>query len=90
MESLPTTIFVEVRPDPFERRQVARWFLSAFEVLVTTILVSSICWWIGAVLASAVSQAIGNDLAGTFISALVWSTVFGLVGAYVTLRLLAR
>lgn len=83
-------MIVEVRHDPFERRQVARWLLGAFEVLVPTIVVSGICGWIGTGLAIAVSRGLGNDLAGTILSAFVWGPVFAIAGAYVTLRFLAR
>jgi hypothetical protein len=83
-------MIVQVRPDPFERRQVARWLLGAFEVAVPTLIVSALSGWVGTGLAFEVSRAIGNDAFGSALSAIVWGPVFALVGAYVTLRLLAR
>jgi hypothetical protein len=83
-------MIVQVRPDPFERRQVARWSLGAFEVAVLTAIVSAAAGWVGSALAFAVSHAIGNDAFGSALSALVWGPVFALVGAYIMLRLLAR
>jgi hypothetical protein len=81
---------VEVRPDPFQRRQVARWLLGAFEVLVPTALVSAVSGWFGVNLGMAVADALGKGLAGAVISAVVWGPVFSLAGAYATLRFLAR
>jgi hypothetical protein len=83
-------MIVQVQPDPFERRQVARWLLGVFEVGVITAIVSAAAGWVGTALALAVSRAIGNDAFGSALSALVWGPIFALVGAYVILRLLAR
>ena len=83
-------IVVEIRPDPFERRQVARWILGAFEVIVAATIVSTITGWLGIILALSVSGLIGNDAFGGIVTALIWGPVFGLAGAYLTLRFLAR
>ena len=83
-------MIVQVRPDPFERRQVARWLLSLFEVAVPTAVVGAVSGWFGVLLAAAVSGGIGNNPTGTVLSALVWGPVFAVIGAYLTLRLLAR
>lgn len=83
-------MIVQVRPDPFERRQVARWLLGLFEVAVPTAVVSAVSGWFGVLLAAAVSGGIGNNPAGTILSALVWGPVFAAIGAYLTLRLMAR
>jgi hypothetical protein len=83
-------MIVELRPDPFDRRQVARWMLATFEVLLITGVVGSICFFVGATAATAFAAALGNDRAGQSVSALVWGPVFGFLGAWVTLRLLAR
>jgi predicted anti-sigma-YlaC factor YlaD len=81
---------IQVDPDPFERRQVARWLLGAFEVALVTILVSTIFAWLGTMLAIWVSRAIGNDPIGSAVAGIVWGAVFGLIGAYAALRYLAR
>lgn len=83
-------LIVAISPDPFDRRQVARWILGAFEVVVLASVTSLVLSAVGWILASVVSQAIGNDAIGTFITGAFWSSVFGLAGAYGTLRLLAR
>jgi hypothetical protein len=83
-------MIVEVRPDLFERRQVARWILATFEVSLISGTVGWISGFAGATAATAFSAAIGNDLFGTIVSALVWGPVFGVLGAYLTLRYLAR
>lgn len=84
-----STTIVQIRPDPFERRQVARWILAAFEV---TILVS-VAFVVGAslagILAALVANALGNDLLGVVVPVAVWSALGGLILAYVTLRRLA-
>jgi hypothetical protein len=82
-------MIVEVRPDLFERRQMARWILAAFEVLVVTGLVSTICGWLGAAVATEVSTAIGNDIFATILTAAIWGWVGAIAGAYLTLRYLA-
>lgn len=83
-------MIVELRPDPFERRQVARWLLGAFEVALITLLVSAISGWVGTTLAIELSRAIGNDPFGSAIAGLVWGGVFALFGGYAALRILAR
>ncbi len=82
-------MIVEVQPDLFARRQMARWILAAFEVLLVTGLVSTICGWLGAAVASEFSKAIGNDIFGTVLTAAVWGWVGAIAGAYFTLRYLA-
>lgn len=83
-------MIVELRPDPYERRQMARWILAAFEVLLLTGIASTICGWAAAAIATAFSQAIGNDIFATLLTAAVWGWVGAVGGGYVTLRYLAR
>ena len=83
-------LIVEIRPDPFERRQVARWLLGAFEVVLLTSVASLALSALGWVLATIFSDAIGNDARGTFVTGAFWSIVLGFAGMYGSLRLLAR
>lgn len=83
-------MIVEIRPDLFERRQMARWILAAFEVLLLTGLVSVICGWLGAEAATEFSRLIGNDIFSAILTAAIWGWFGTIAGAYITLRYLAR
>jgi DNA-directed RNA polymerase subunit RPC12/RpoP len=89
-EPAPPITFVEIRPDPFERRQVARWVLALFEISVFTSLAGLIGWGIGGSIGSWLAGAIGNDFGGILLSGLIWGAVAGTLAIYATLRYMAR
>jgi hypothetical protein len=81
---------VQVVPDPWSRRQIARLLVGLFEVTIVAVVVGFVFAWLGAMLATTVSRLLGNDDFGTAISVLVWAPAFGAFGAYVALRSMAR
>lgn len=81
---------VELRPDPFARRQVSRWLLGVFEVLVVSGLVGAVSGWIGATLAGELSRLLRNDPGASMLVGVLWFVTFAITGAWLTLRYMAR
>lgn len=81
---------VEIAPDLLSRKQIARWLLGVFEVLVLSTIVGLVSGWLGSVLAGELSRALRNDPGATFFVSVLWFVTFGLTGVWLTLRALAR
>lgn len=82
-------LIVTLRPDPWERRQVASWFLAAFEVTLAVVAASFLGSLVAGLAGAALASALSTDVFGTVIPALLRWALGGLIGGYLMLRLLA-
>jgi hypothetical protein len=82
-------LLVQIRPDPWQRRQVARWVLALFEISILTGIASLIGSVAAGLAGSAIAAAIGNDAIGIAIPGFIWRMIGGLLAGYLTLRYLA-
>jgi hypothetical protein len=80
---------VQIRPDPYDRRQVARWLLALFEISILVGIASLLGSVVAGFAGAAIATLIGNNLVGTIVPGLIWWFLGGLIGAYLMLRFLA-
>ena len=80
---------MRIRPDPWQRRQVARWVLALFEISFLVGIAGALGSVVAGLAGAAVAGFLGNDPLGVLVPGLVWWALGGLIGSYLMLRFLA-